>query len=431
VGLLVSCHPFPIVVTSRDIVWESFCDVWISIGHRRVLAKVLYLGLFAALTFDAKLVPQSVGVPNSTSKEFKIGDNLELLALDEQYQLIQKRTKIRSISPIETCQCSSGPTWRVTNTEGIFVFDCEPYDMGGVLVNPSDNSPAALWMSVGTQRGDEYSQSMAGLNLDAYVYPLVKTLLQGEAPVSRCPGFEFWQINIATATDLGLSCSRAQEIHKAATRMGAMPRPLTVVRNLRPDREEKTKTFHIGDVLLEINGKCASRILDVESFRNLSTVEVMVLRNGKEIGFKIYPQQVEGQTISRILYWGGAVLHQTHNAVFEEVSQEAFKVLERHGVNITSMVYVASTTRGSPSDGKIQSAQWILEVGDIRIRSLDDLCGALRGPEIGQEEVRVKLLDLRGVTRIRSLKHCPTFWPTVLWEKQSSGWVRSEILPHI
>jgi len=137
--MLVCSRPIPMVVISREIVPVSMCDLRISIGRRRVLAKVLYLGLFAVLTFDASLASQSAVLPQSTSKQLKIGDDIELLALNEQHQLIRKRTKISSISGIQTLQCNSTPAWRVTNTEGIFSFDCQQYNKGGLLADPSDN----------------------------------------------------------------------------------------------------------------------------------------------------------------------------------------------------------------------------------------------------------------------------------------------------
>jgi pro-apoptotic serine protease NMA111 len=428
--MLVSLRPIPIVVISREVVAVSLCDLQISIGHRRVLGRILYLGLFAVLTFDQRLVSQSILLPNSSSKQLKVGDDITLLGLDDQHQLIQKQTKISSISGIRTLQSDNPPRWRITNTEGIFLLDCEQYHGGGYLVDPSDNSVVALWISVGTHDSEgEYSRYMTGLNFDDYVHPIIEILAQGKVPLSRCPGFEFSRINIGTATDLGLSSSRAMQIDNIAKTIGAPPCPLVVTRNLRPDHSEETESFHIGDILLEINGRCVGRMLDVQCFRNLGEVSVVVLRNGKEMGFTVYPQKVEDEIIPRILYWGGAALHQTHGAVLEEMPHETLNVLKRHGVtDPMSMVYVGSMAGGSPAIDNIQPVKWILEVGEKEIRSLDGLLEAVKGLEIGEdEEVRVKMLDIKGTTEIKSLKPCPTFWPTWIWEKQGDEWIGSEM----
>ena len=137
------------IVTSRASVPVSICDLRITIGNRNMPGRVLYLGIVVVITVDSSLLPPSIPIPTISTKQYKVGDEIEIFGLDDEHQLVQKRTQISAINGIITRQCSP-PRWRITNTEGISLLDC-PYSNGGILIDPTDKSIVALWMTVGSQ----------------------------------------------------------------------------------------------------------------------------------------------------------------------------------------------------------------------------------------------------------------------------------------
>jgi pro-apoptotic serine protease NMA111 len=73
--------PVPLVVVSRNIVPISLCDVWITVGNCSIPGRILYLGIFAVLTIN-KILPQVSDFLPIGTNEYKVGDRLDLFAVD-------------------------------------------------------------------------------------------------------------------------------------------------------------------------------------------------------------------------------------------------------------------------------------------------------------------------------------------------------------
>ena len=207
------------IVTSRASVPVAICDLRITIGNCNIPGRVLYLGIVVVITVEASLLPSAIPIPPVSTKQYKVGDEIEIFGLDDEHQLVRKRTQISAINGIVTRQCNP-PRWRVANTEGISLLDC-PYSNGGILIDPVDKSIVALWMTVGSQHSDGRNATWkTGLNYDYYIQPVIEALRAGDELQNRCCGWEFGHLQLASAMNLGLKEQRANESRISQRELG-------------------------------------------------------------------------------------------------------------------------------------------------------------------------------------------------------------------
>jgi S1-C subfamily serine protease len=416
------------IVTARATVPVSICDLRITIGDRNLPGRVLYLGIIVVITVDANLLPPSLSIPQISTKQSKVGDTVEIFALDDEQQLVQKRGQVSAITGIVTRQCSP-PRWRITNTEGISLFDC-PYSNGGLLIDPEEKSIIAMWMIVGSQNSSGKNTTWkVGLNYDHYVRPIIESLQAGEELQSRCCGWEFDHMQLASAKNLGLNEQTANRIADIANEIGAVARPIFVSGKLRPQTQSE-EDLKIGDVILEINGNIVGRMADVRNLYHGDTAKIRILRKYEEKEITLHPRPQLSECISRIVCWAGAVLHQTHGAVLEQTTPEFVRVCKREQItNPETAVYISSIMYGSPAIGNLRPVQWVLEVDGHKVRTLDDLVDIIAGLKGRNEEeyVRVRMMGRKGITSVISVRLDSKFWPAWILDRKGDQWVRTEL----
>lgn len=417
------------IVISRAAVPVSICDLRITIGNRDIPGRVLYVGVVVVLTFDANLLPPETPLPSMSTKQYRVGDEIELFALDDEHQLVQKRTEISAINGIITRQCNP-PRWRISNTEGISLLEY-PYSNGGILIDPVDKSVVALWMVVKSQNSSGKNTAWkAGLNYDFYIRPIIEDLQAGRELEHRCFGWEFDHLQLASAINLGLSEHHATRIANIAKVVGTVARPLFVSGKLRPPSQVE-HDLKVGDVVIEINGKPVGRMADVRHLSQLDSAEFLILRNGQEKKITIQAQTLPSQSTSRIVCWAGAVVHQTHSSVLEQTTPEFVSVSKREGIlDPESAVYISSIMYGSPAIDNLRPIQWILEVDGQKVRTLDDMINIISNLKERDEEeeyTRVRMMGRKGITCVVSVRLDSKFWPAWMLERKGEQWVRTEL----
>jgi S1-C subfamily serine protease len=398
-------------------------------GNRNLPGRVVYLGVICVLTVDQALLPKSISVPKFSTKQFRVGDEVEVFALDDEHQLVQKKTQISAITGIVTRQCSP-PRWRITNTEGISLQDC-PYSNGGILLDPADKSVLALWMTVASQNSSGKNTTWkTGLNFQTYIKSIIESLERGEEFQRRCCGWEFEHMQLASTISLGLSRERANQMASIAKSIGAVPRPIFVAGKLRPPTQNGDD-LKIGDVILNVNGRPVGRMADVRDLAHLEDVTVVVLRNKEEKTIQLHTRSVPIEPTGKIVCWGGAVLHHTHAAVLEQTTPEFVRVSKREEIyNPDTAVYISSIMYGSPAIGNLRPVQWILEVDGRKVRTLDDMeeiIADIKNRDVADEYVRVRLMGRKGITSVVSVRLDNKFWPSWSLQRVGDQWLRKEL----
>ena len=407
------------IVVSRDIVPVSLCDLEIGICNRRIPGTLIYLGLIAVVTVDKDLLHAGLTAPRFSDRILKIGDEIEDFGLDAAEQLNRKKTHIKDIGSVGSL-VPIPPRWAMRNIEGIYIQEYMP-SKGGVFIDPEDKSIVALSLSVNYQGN-------VGISYPFYVRPIIAALERGETIMPRSAGWSFFPSNLAGCLELGLREERAIRMVKLAKAQNALPRPISICARLRPLPNDGRDTLQIGDILIEINDVPVIRMADLHVLTQVESAKILVSRAGQELLLTIPTYELPSEWTDKILFWEGAILHRTHEAVLELITPEFAEASRiQDFTDPASGVYMSSFWSGSPG-AQIPNTQWIIEVDGHKIRDMNDMLRVvekLKGR--AGDHIRVKILHRSGTTDIGTIRLDSKFWPSYTLEQKDGKWVRTEL----
>lgn len=347
--------------------------------------------------------------------EYKVGDRLEIFALDKTLQLVQLMTEISEIAPIESGPFSP-PRWRMKNIEAIYSL-AFPKSDDGLLIEPYEKSVVALWIGI---EGRKF-----GLDYNRYIRPIVEDLKNGKGGNNRCCGWVLGRLPLSDAIHLGLNSQRASQIVALSNVPRIVPSPIHVTGKLRPFREDNLR---IGDIILEVNRLPVIRMADINNLCRLESSQILILRNRQEMLVNLDTVCLPSELMSRIIFWSGTFLHETHDSALEQITPEFEEISRREGItNIWQSVYIDSIVMGSPAFTRLPTSSWILEVDDYKVRTMDDMLHVISTLQNQREHLRVKTIGTHGNIGVRSIRPDHKFWPTWILERKDEQWVRTEL----
>src|SRR5947207_443128 len=390
----------------------SICDVWITIGNRSLPGRVVYLGIVAVVTINGTL-HRAADVLPICANESKVGDRLELFAIDNSLQVVQLITEIREIAPIVSGPFRP-PRWHIKNVEALYILGV-PASNDGFLIDPEEKSVVALWMTI--------DGAKIGLDYNRYIRSIIETLQNAKQNDNRCCGWVFGWMSLPDALQLGLNDQRANQIATLVSRIRSVPRPIYITGKLRPVTQDNLK---IGDIILEVNGLPVVRMVDIHHLSRIESAQILVLRNRQEILVNLDTQCLPSELMSRIIFWAGAYLHETHDSVLEQITPEFEEIAQREGIaNIWQSVYISSIVAGSPAYVGLMQSNWILEVDGHKVRTMDDMLHVISTLQDKREYLRVKMIANNGIMSVRSVRPDSKFWPAWILEWNDKQWVRT------
>ncbi|KAG0291459.1 serine protease [Linnemannia gamsii] len=365
-GLVVSTNP-PLVVCDRDTIPISIGDIFITFANSVIIpGRLVYLHPhynFVVLTYDAALLANTPVRPATFSnKHLTQGDECYLVGVGTDQSPVIKKTTVSNVGNIGTRECSP-PRWRAMNVEGIKVDD--PVGTQGGVLCDGDGLVQALWVNYSSQdeKGNDIT-FMSGLDVEA-VAQVIHPFMRGEYPRLRALDVEFWTMRIAAARSLGLTDEWVQRIESDPNSKHSLLYVLSLLDATTPCGQ----MLKVGDIVLELEGRVATGMKDLERARNVESVNLTVLREGKELCLVVPTVPLLGTDTNRILAWAGALIQMPYKAVLEQVS------------NVPQGVYVSCTLYGSPASTALRPGVWITEIDGIPVANLDEFLDAVHHHE--------------------------------------------------
>jgi hypothetical protein len=180
-------------------------------------------------------------------------------------------------------------------------------------------------------------------------------------------------------------------------------------------------------MLLAIDGKPITSYRDVENACQLldesndeqGNLRMTIFRKGKEIKVLVGTDVRSGFGSTHMVNWCGYVIQETHSAV----RSLGFWPDEGHGV------YLSGFIPGSPSHRYgVSTAGWIVQVNGKPTPDLQTFVNVTKEFEHG-DFVRVKTLDLDGISHVFALKQDLHYWPTweLKFDPETATWNRTTI----
>lgn len=355
-GYVVSTNP-PLIVCDRDTIPISLGDILITFANSIIIpGKLLFLHPFynyVILTYDPSLIGDTpVKAIEFSDKELNQGDEVHFTGIGNDHSITTKKTSVGNVSNVGTRECSP-PRWRAMNVEGIKVDDGSN-SIGGLLTT-EEGKVQALWVSYSSQneKGKDIS-FMSGLPA-SLVQPVVEKFIKGERATFKALDVEFWTMRIAAARTLGLSDEWVQRIEKS----GSTRHTLLYALNILDERSPSAKVLKVGDVVLSMNGQLVTRMSDLTPIKESDSVDMIVLRNGKEVQATVPLSHFSDYETTRVIGWQGALIQRPYKAVLEQVR------------NVPEGVYVSCTLYGSPASNVLRPGVWIVEVNGRPVHDLD------------------------------------------------------------
>ncbi|KAG0217061.1 serine protease [Mortierella sp. NVP41] len=365
-GLVVSTNP-PLVVCDRDTIPISIGDIFITFANSVIIpGRLVYLHPhynFVVLTYDASLLANTpVKSATFSNKPLTQGDECYLVGVGTDQSPVIKKTTVSNVGNIGTRECSP-PRWRAMNVEGIKVDD--PVGTQGGVLCDGDGNVQALWVNYSSQdeKGNDIT-FMSGLDVEC-VSQVIGPFMRGGYPKLRALDVEFWTMRIAAARSLGLTDEWVQKIESDPNSKHSLLYVLSLLDATTPC----SQMLKVGDIVLELEGRVATGMKDLERARNVESVRMTVLREGQEMCLVVPTVPLIGTDTNRILAWAGALIQMPYKAVLEQVS------------NVPQGVYVSCTLYGSPASTALRPGVWITEIDGIPVADLDEFLDAVHHHE--------------------------------------------------
>ena len=171
------------------------------------------------------------------------------------------------------------------------------------------------------------------------------------------------------------------------------------------------------DIVLLADGKPPKKFDDIEGkMREDGEITLQVLRQGKVEEVLLKPQELSSEGIRRVLFMGGALLHDVHYDVPMQKSID------------DSGVYISWCFWGSPcSADKLSPSRIITEVDGQPVENLNDFIEILQQRESISKPIPLRMRDFNGRPSVISLRLDELYWPTQLMEKTDTDWTQKLI----
>jgi hypothetical protein len=356
-GFIVSTNP-PLIVCDRDTIPIGLGDIFITFANSIIIpGRLLFLHPFynyVVLTYDPQLIGDTPVKPiEFSSTELNQGDAINFIGIGTDHSVILKKTTVANVSNIGTRECSP-PRWRAMNVEGVKIDDSS--NSQGGLMTDDHGAVLAFWISYSSQneKGKDIS-FMSGLPSSLVKSTIDGYLANGDQMVFKGIDAELWTMRIAAARTLGLSDAWVRKIEES----GSTRHTLLYVLNILDEHGPCAKVLHVGDVVLSVNGKLVSRMGHMSVVHDHDDVEMVILRDGKELQVKVPMTVFSGYETRRVLGWQGALIQNPYKAVLEQVR------------NVPQGVYVSCTLYGSPASNCLRPGVWIVEIQGKPVKDLD------------------------------------------------------------
>jgi S1-C subfamily serine protease len=397
------------VVVDRNTVPVGMGDVRLTFaGTIEIPGRVEYihpLHNLAVVSYDPKLLGATpVKSATFVTKPIVPGQEVAVVGLSPDFRTQSQSSAVASVSAA-TFPLSRTLRFRDTNLDVVSLVNA-PTDFDGTLVD-FQGRVLGMWASFAYQTGRDLTQVNMGIQADVVVDMLDK-MRRGES--LRSLEVEWSQMPLATARKVDLPDVWVQryEAHNPEKRE-VLAVSTSVAGSPAAD------FFRAGDVLLSIDGALANTFREVERAAQKPTVEVAVLRNGKEVTGRVNTVALDGLGIDRVVSWAGALLQAPHR-----------ELAVQRGVSLNG-VYVSYFNFGSPASRfGLFAGRRIVAVDGQPTPDLSSFVKAATAVA-DKESVRLNTMSFNDVPEVITMKLDPVYWPSYELRRDGYEWRRLEL----
>jgi len=397
------------IVVDRNTVPVSMGDVRLTFaGTIEIPGRVEYihpLHNLAVVSYDPKLLGNTpVKSATFVTKPIVAGQQVAVVGLSPDFRTQSQSSAVASVASA-AFPLSRTLRFRDTNLDAVSLVN-GPGDFDGALVD-FQGRVLGMWASFAYQTGRDLTQVNMGIQSDVIV-----DMLEGmrRAQSLRSIEVEWAQMPLATArkVDLPEAWVMRYEAHNPEKRE-------VLVVSTSVGGSPAADFFKAGDLLLSIDGKLANTFREVEVAAQQPTLEVTVLRNGKEVTGQVNTVSIDGLGIERVVSWAGALVQAPHR-----------ELAVQRGVALNG-VYISYFNFGSPaSRAGLFAGRRVVAVDGQPTPDLDSFLKAASAVA-DKDSVRLNTMSFNDVPEVITMKLDPVYWPSYELRRDGFEWRRFEL----
>jgi len=411
-GLVIDAEK-GLVIVSRAIVPYNMCDISITIADSIIVdGKVVFLHPlqnYAVIQYDPSLVQAPVKSAKLATSSIKQGESAIFFGFNQNYRPVVVKTAVTDITSVTIPASVTMPRYRAVNLDAITVDTGISERCGsGVLVS-EDGTVQALWMAyLGDRtshgRDNEYRLGLATPAL----LPVINEIKSGRKPNLRILNLETQPMQMSEARIHGVSDSWIDRIQQEDSER----HQIFMVRKLDAGNPGGLQE---GDVILTLNGQLITRVTDFDVMYNNETLEAVVVRKREEMTVSVPTVLTTDLETDRAVIFCGAVLHEPHHAVRQQIGK------------LHSKVYVSSRMAGSPAYMYgLAPTNFVTHVNGVSTQDLDEFVRETsKIPD--NTYFRLKLMTFDNQPWVITMKQNDHYFPMqefIRDDTQREGWRR-------
>ncbi|ANB12470.1 Nma111p [Sugiyamaella lignohabitans] len=357
-GLVIDAEKGYVLVT-RYTVPHDLLDIYVTVAESVIVpGKVVFmhpLQNYAIVQYDPSLVDAPIESAKLSSTPLKQGTPVVFVGHNHNLRVVSTKTRVTDISTVVIpLSPEVSPRYRGTNLDSVAVDTPLSGDCGSGVLADEDGTIRALWMSfLGDSTGNGRDRQYR-LALDiTLMRSVIDQLRAGERPNPRVLDVEVNAIQVVNSRIRGVGEEWIRKVEESNNERHQLFNVIRVAQSAAGSLRE-------GDILLAINGKLVTRVLDLNAAQDADEVEVTLVRNRKEMTVTVPTIATDDLATDRVLSWCGINLHKPHHAVVQQLKKSP------------SDVYVVYSEPGSPANQYgISSTYFITDVNGEPTPNLD------------------------------------------------------------
>ncbi|ODV91838.1 hypothetical protein CANCADRAFT_76141 [Tortispora caseinolytica NRRL Y-17796] len=399
-----------LVVVSRYTVPYNLCDIWVTVADSiEVEASVVFLhplANYAIIKYDPSIVKVDVVSATLSAEPVNQGDSVLFVGHTYESRLLVVTTTVLDIPAIVIPPNPMTPRYRAVNVDAISIDTPLASKCPSGVLCAHDGTVKALWMNfLGERINGIDSDYRVGISVSDVMRSLKAIKAHGNAS-PRILDVEFHTLQLSQARVHGVSEEWLQKIEDANDER----RQVFMVRKTSAGVPQQLKE---GDIVLALNDKVFTRASDLEIASNLKEVTADIVRNRQHSRLKVHTVATDNIETSRIIMWCGAIIHEPHHAVRQQISK------------IHSKVYVSARMKGSPAcQFGLTPTSFITHVNGAETKTLDGFMAEIAKISHGSY-VRLRLMTFDNIPTVISIKTNLHYFPTMELCHTGSRWVKT------
>ncbi|KIW11729.1 hypothetical protein PV08_11031 [Exophiala spinifera] len=401
------------VIVSRAIVPHSLCGTTIIVADSVQVEGEVYfvdpIRNYTVVRYDPKLVQAPVKAAKLSTEMIKQGSDAIFVGFNQD-DLTFSKTTVSELANLWIPKNVSGPRYRATNVQGIYVSTTGASNCPFGVIIDTDGVVQSLWLNYMGDKNNEYNFGLA----TSMITPMLDQIMAGSIPKPRILDIETVALSMNECRTASVSEEWITKVSEVSPLRHQLFRVFKVGASTE-DRPTDGQSLREGDIILTLNDRIITRPHDLDIVHDNKWLEALVVREGKEKLFRVLTIPADEVETTHTVAFCGTVLQKPHHAVRQQVRK------------LHSQVYVSACWPGSPAEQYgLLPTTFITEVNGVKTPCLAAFMQEASKIK-DNTSFQLRVVTLKSIPQVVTMKKNSHYFPTFEYVKAADGWKKIHI----